>query len=181
MMTPRPYWLRANVANRRRESLQRETMKIEDARLAVIGKHPDYPVTELGSGLALRQALTDFTGQRRIEARMCTGPCRQRRWGVWCLSVTSNGTRLATLRCVACGLQMANRGAKDDVMPVWYAEVAQAPCERCGSTRGCELHHWAPRHLFDDADDWPMSYLCPRCHREWHKIVTPNMHRKATA
>lgn len=180
-MTPRPYWLRDNLANRRRESLQRETMRFDDARRAVIVQHTDYPVTELGSGLALRQALAEFSGQRHIELRTCTGPCRQQRWGVWCLSVTSNGTRLASLRCVACGLQMANKGARDEILPVWCAAVVGAPCERCGGTAGTELHHWAPRHLFEDADDWPMSYLCPPCHREWHKIVTPNMHRKATA
>ena len=33
------------------------------------------------------------------------------------------------------------------------------PCHKCGSYAGTELHHWAPRHLFDDADDWPQSFL----------------------
>jgi hypothetical protein len=46
-------------------------------------------------------------------------------------------------------------------------------CERCGSENGVENHHWAPRALFADADDWPTSYLCPKCHRFWHKKITP--------
>lgn len=47
-------------------------------------------------------------------------------------------------------------------------------CARCGH-RECELHHWAPQHLFDDSEDWPKDYLCRDCHDLWHKVVTPNM------
>jgi hypothetical protein len=43
------------------------------------------------------------------------------------------------------------------------------PCERCGSIDDVEVHHWAPRSIFDDADDWPTSWLCRPCHREWHR------------
>lgn len=50
--------------------------------------------------------------------------------------------------------------------------VTDAACERCGSV-DVEYHHWAPRALFDDADNWPGAYLCPQCHREWHRKVTP--------
>lgn len=50
------------------------------------------------------------------------------------------------------------------------------PCERCGSYEFVEWHHWAPQHLFDDANAWPTAYLCRECHRRWHSIVTPNMH-----
>lgn len=156
-------------------------MRLADVCRAVVGQHDEFPVPELWSGIALRKVLERYDGRRQIEARTCIGPCRQKRWGVWCLTVTSNGTRLATLRCVACGLQMATKGTKDATLPVWQGDVVRAPCEHCGSTAGTELHHWAPWHLFDDANTWPMSYLCPPCHREWHKIVTPNMHRKATA
>lgn len=47
-------------------------------------------------------------------------------------------------------------------------------CARCGR-RECELHHWAPIHLFKDADEWPKDYLCVDCHNLWHMVVTPNM------
>jgi len=43
-------------------------------------------------------------------------------------------------------------------------------CERCGH-EGAQLHHWAPQALFEDAWDWPMSYLCRQCHALWHKRV----------
>lgn len=47
-------------------------------------------------------------------------------------------------------------------------------CERCESI-GAEVHHWAPRHLFEDSHVWPTSRLCRRCHMEWHARVTPGM------
>ena len=47
-------------------------------------------------------------------------------------------------------------------------------CFVCGE-RDCELHHYAPRHLFTNADSWPTGYLCKKHHDQWHKIVTPNM------
>lgn len=45
------------------------------------------------------------------------------------------------------------------------------PCARCGAI-GTELHHWAPKELFEDAEEWPQDYLCPDCHGRWHKTVT---------
>lgn len=57
----------------------------------------------------------------------------------------------------------------------------RVPCERCGSTDGSEVHHWAPGHLFEDSLEWPTSYLCRACHMRWHSIVTPNMTTRSTA
>jgi hypothetical protein len=45
------------------------------------------------------------------------------------------------------------------------------PCERCGSSEGTQLHHWAPTAIFADADDWPTGWLCPRCHAAWHQAM----------
>ena len=45
------------------------------------------------------------------------------------------------------------------------------PCERCGSGNGTQLHHWAPRAIFDDPDDWPTGWLCPECHTFWHNSM----------
>lgn len=50
----------------------------------------------------------------------------------------------------------------------------QPRCAKCGK-RGSQEHHWAPKHLFKDADDWPKDYLCEECHTKWHDVVTPNM------
>lgn len=47
-------------------------------------------------------------------------------------------------------------------------------CIVCGE-RGAELHHWAPRSMFEDAEKWPKDYLCKSCHDRWHLVVTPNI------
>lgn len=47
-------------------------------------------------------------------------------------------------------------------------------CDVCG-TLGAELHHYAPRHLFDDAEDWPKGHLCKYHHKLWHDII--RMHK----
>lgn len=44
------------------------------------------------------------------------------------------------------------------------------PCAVCGK-RGTELHHWAPQHLFEDANNWPQSYLCREHHLLWHSRI----------
>lgn len=58
-------------------------------------------------------------------------------------------------------------------LPVLLPDFANR-CVRCGR-RECELHHWAPEHLFDDFNDWPKDFLCPDCHNLWHSVVTPEM------
>lgn len=61
----------------------------------------------------------------------------------------------------------------------WIKIINNKPypfCEVCGSVDHLEVHHWAPRCLFDtDADLWPTALLCRACHLRWHKLVTPNM------
>lgn len=61
-----------------------------------------------------------------------------------------------------------------DDLPVIRSYLGSEVCARCGALN-VELHHWAPRHLFDDAWDWPTNYLCKEHHALWHKLVTPNM------
>lgn len=54
-------------------------------------------------------------------------------------------------------------------------EDKQVKCVKCHAD-GAELHHWAPYYLFGmAADSWPTSYLCKKCHSEWHRKVTPLM------
>lgn len=43
-------------------------------------------------------------------------------------------------------------------------------CEVCGQP-GTQLHHWAPKHLFPDAEQWPQSYLCNYHHNLWHNTI----------
>lgn len=42
------------------------------------------------------------------------------------------------------------------------------PCIVCGSRDGTDNHHFAPRHIFQDAEKWPQGALCNFHHREWH-------------
>jgi hypothetical protein len=57
-------------------------------------------------------------------------------------------------------------------LPVWNDNRAiSEPCERCGSTHGTQLHHYAPKSVFNDADNWATGYLCDACHKEWHVTI----------
>jgi hypothetical protein len=53
-------------------------------------------------------------------------------------------------------------------------------CARCGSISSLHEHHWAPKYLFDDADEWGTVTLCRQCHRRWHEVMTPDAHMKRT-
>lgn len=82
--------------------------------------------------------------------------------------------------CVGCGRrtqEFAKRKAVEKSrIELRQLHPMQLPfvCEVCGA-EGAEHHHWAPFHLFgDEADRWPQSHLCPKCHKRWHDIVTPN-------
>lgn len=50
--------------------------------------------------------------------------------------------------------------------------ICPSICTVCGSKEKVQFHHWAPRFLFKDADDWPQSPLCIKCHRRWHDTVS---------
>lgn len=54
-----------------------------------------------------------------------------------------------------------------DEIPI-ERDLIDGVCGRCGAP-GVEMHHWAPRVAFGDADDWPIGDLCPPCHVEWHE------------
>jgi ribosomal protein S27AE len=48
-------------------------------------------------------------------------------------------------------------------------------CEKCGNFDYLEIHHWAPRKLFSDYNEWPTSCLCMDCHKKWHQVVTGDL------
>jgi hypothetical protein len=48
-------------------------------------------------------------------------------------------------------------------------------CERCYRYIKTEIHHTAPRAMFEDSHCWPMVSLCRLCHQEWHRVMTPGM------
>ena len=91
--------------------------------------------------------------------------------------MNAGGTMTAVLVCGRCGhgrVSVPLRRLRDDNI-----ELADIPrladhrrdyCERCGQL-GAQLHHMAPQALFQDADDWPLAYLCQPCHNEWHRVT----------
>jgi len=105
---------------------------------------------------------------------------------------TSSGSTIYPMYCETCG-DVTTRYVKKEIARNYAIQNAglkyvktktmqhresgvmeTIKCERCGANEG-ERHHWAPSHLFEDAEQWPVSYLCRDCHAKWHRIVTPNM------
>lgn len=103
---------------------------------------------------------------------------------------TSNGATQVFYWCVHCG-RLANgsraflshtyvtRILKVDIdsLPVIerYPKIIN-PCAYAGCPNtNTEEHHFAPRHLFTDAELWPKAFLCAEHHRRWHQVVTPAM------
>lgn len=91
--------------------------------------------------------------------------------------INAGGTRTAVLVCGRCGhgrrsvgyQALADSGIALADLPE-LADYRRDYCERCGAL-GAQLHHMAPRALFEDADDWPLAYLCQTCHSRWHATM----------
>ena len=96
--------------------------------------------------------------------------------------IISSGAEVVTARCV-CGRMPVegkpffskSKYAWGDLPLADDMSLSAEPCAHCGSKSGTEWHHWAPKHLFEDPDNWPGDYLCKPCHKYWHDIVTPEM------
>lgn len=89
-----------------------------------------------------------------------------------------SGAAVVVERCPSCrtapNIKQAFLSKKDynvDELPLFEDYMVDAHgCEVLGCTnRGSEYHHFAPRHLFEDADLWPTAWLCLEHHREWHR------------
>ena len=97
----------------------------------------------------------------------------------WCRECSTNVTKL-TGRHGGAWLPKQHRdlaGVDLDSLPLAYADTVYRMCQGpCGRVALCELHHWAPRKFFgDNADIWPLGYLCRGCHELWHSRVTPGL------
>lgn len=68
-------------------------------------------------------------------------------------------------------IPLLRAGDVDDLPILRDDTIDMPPCERCGGHKGVELHHWAPQHIFNDAENWPTSWLCKECHDEWHDTM----------
>lgn len=162
-------------------------LTMNDLVLASRGEHPVLPLHNR-NGDTWRNAIRAGGFNKLFRPDTPCRECGRDQVGMWFMRINANGTEIATLRCVVCSLEMRTIGASKFPMrlPVWQDYTADyippPPCERCGSTGGTELHHWAPSYLFGaEAHQWPTSWLCRPCHMRWHSVVTPRMsQRKAS-
>jgi hypothetical protein len=109
-------------------------------------------------------------------------------------NITASGISQVYWLCLECNNNIRRAGSKGGLflshMSVREAHIdieslpvindyrdGGTPCAVCGAP-GTEYHHWAPRHLFEDADSWPTAYLCREHHSYWHNRVTPNMSKR---
>lgn len=109
--------------------------------------------------------------------------CRQDRQVYYGIVIVSSGAKAVRARCLSCGNpptrndpSYAQKNFKIDELPIISTDNFDKsyPCVVCGKL-GTEWHHFAPRHLFDNADDWPAASLCLEHHHEWHNKLTPKM------
>jgi endo-alpha-1,4-polygalactosaminidase (GH114 family) len=91
--------------------------------------------------------------------------------------VASDGSRLVAEYCCGCGEKLTEwlqHSAQQDLSgaPVVTDYSKMAPrCQYHGCTDPGQAHHCAPRYLFNDADEWPIVYLCLYHHKAWHDVV----------
>lgn len=93
----------------------------------------------------------------------------------------ANGGFVVVERCPKCGRNtipgkpFLNKALYDwDNLPLFVDYNAEHghPCDVKGCTRkDTEYHHFAPRSLFENADDWLTGWLCKFHHDLWHKLT----------
>ena len=80
------------------------------------------------------------------------------------------------LRCDRCWDMQIGQRARDYDLTTLRVHAdhrdASHPCARCGHHE-TELHHFASAALFgwEESQRWPTAWLCPRCHRRWHRVM----------
>jgi len=94
--------------------------------------------------------------------------------------MNANAARVVVERCPKCRTSPDQKrpflSLKDydwESLPLFLDNTETAPpCAYRGCTNeGSEYHHYAPRHLFEDADQWPAGPLCHFHHDQWHKLT----------
>ena len=94
--------------------------------------------------------------------------------------IFKNGAKAVTDRCPEC-MKCPNpnraflpmREYDWNTLPLYKDDKDNCiPCSYIGcENKGTELHHFAPKQFFQDADNWPMNYLCKYHHDLWHKTI----------
>jgi len=131
-----------------------------------------------------------LTAQEKMQAIMKKPLCPKCNVeGQFMKGIKTNGTFNVQYRCKKCSSNIGfwlysycylpNRLFDLDALPVWDAhrEVNVCCYEGCGRT-DTELHHFAPRHLFEDAHNWPVMPLCREHHALWHKTTGTGSYKR---
>jgi len=91
--------------------------------------------------------------------------------------ILANGAKMIVEKCPKCGRNadenqpyLPMRDYDWDKLPLYadYSLNSQPCCYKGCENKGTELHHFAPRALFSDADNWPQGFLCKKHHQIWH-------------
>lgn len=124
--------------------------------------------------------------EKATEAR--TGECGHNAASAVFVWRLRTGERRLYDGCSLCGAQVGRRsiphaGHDIETIPIGIDErTVNPPCQRCGAF-GTQLHHWAPKSLFGEAeaDRWPTAYLCIDCHDFWHRTTRTGAHQQRGA
>jgi hypothetical protein len=98
-------------------------------------------------------------------------------------------------QCLTCYERDGGKGLRKEQFLKYCTVVEDRLCRNCFgygchqcqrnkcAYKGCEhpyqnvhAHHSSPRHLFEDADNWPLIPYCEVHHRIWHKTVNTKTH-----
>lgn len=100
-------------------------------------------------------------------------------------NVAANGASQVFDQCQYCGrnahgggkyLSCHETGPAEQFPIVTDYRKQAAPCAVMNCGKGeTEYHHFAPRHIFNDAEQWPGAYLCVPHHLEWHNRLAAHM------
>ena len=94
------------------------------------------------------------------------------------VTICGNGSKQYKFRCVSCRRDLTGSiphrlldvGTINSAI-MYHDGTEVPPCERCGVEGQSEWHHWSPRNIFPDSDEWPGAYLCRTCHARWHAVM----------
>ena len=129
--------------------------------------HFQTPCRQCGRGLVPAGQAVCTTCARRILRQTC--PHNGEPETV--VTRARNGALQPRLRCTYCFQYVGAKKLRDtdlNAVTAFTVQPVDERCSHCGRADQVETHHWAPYHLFPDADHWPTSPLCPDCHRLWH-------------
>ena len=116
--------------------------------------------------------------EQRIKSSVICDQCKDHQPALLMRTVSASGVSMPFWFCLTCQRPATKPtrwlshalvrayGADPSLLPIFSSNPA-VRCIHCGAL-GSQYHHWAPKEIFQDAEEWPGGYLCQRCHREWH-------------